>query len=78
MILARVRIGDDRYDWFNGECEFPVLPPIGSTIEIIDRNANLRELKVIDIIIEGVMPETKAELPNMFGKQTITLVTSEF
>ena len=78
MILARVRIGDDRYDWFGGECEFPVLPPIGRTLEITDKNSNLRELTVTNIVIEEVMPETKAELPNSFGKQAITLITSEF
>lgn len=78
MILAQVRIGDDTYDWFDGECEFPVLPPIGSTVEITDKNANMRELTVKDIIIEGVKSETKAELPATFGKQTITLITSEF
>lgn len=78
MILARIRIEGDDTDWFGEECEFPVLPPIGSTIEIIDRNANARELTVTSLIIEGVRPSTKAELPNLFAKQSITVVTREF
>lgn len=78
MVLARVRIEADDYDWFDGEVEFPVLPPAGSTIEIMDRNANIRELTVQRLVIEGVMPAAKAELPNMLEKQTITIIASEF
>lgn len=76
-ILARVQVDGDANDWFDGECEFPVLPPIGSTIRIIDKNANLLELTVKEIIIEGVRSKSKAELPSLYAKQDITLVTIE-
>ena len=75
MILVHVRIDGDQYDWFDGECEFPVLPPVGSTIRVIDRNANMRELTVERIIVEGVM--AKSELKGLAGKQEITLFASE-
>lgn len=78
MIIARIRIGDDSHDWFGGECEFPVMPPIGSTIEVIDKNSNMRELTVTNLIIEGVKVATKAELPNIFGTQSVTIVCAEF
>ena len=78
MILASVRIENDDYDLFGGECEFPVLPPIGCTIQVIDKNANMRELTVKDLIIQGVKRETKTEMPNTFAKQLVTLVCAEF
>lgn len=76
-ILAKVQIEGDTNDWFSGECEFPVLPPIGATIRIIDKNANLLKLTVKDIVIEGVMSKAKAEFPSLYAKQDITLFTIE-
>lgn len=78
MILAHVRIDDDDYDWFDGPCEFPVLPPIGGTIRIIDRNANMRELRVTGVVVEGVKPKTKEEWPSVFAEQRIMILSSEF
>ncbi len=78
MIAAFVRIDGDDYDWFNGLCEFPVLPPIGSTIRIIDKNANMRELRVKDIEVQGVSSATRKELSHMYGDLDITIVCTKF
>ncbi len=76
MIKANIRILDDEYDWF-GDCEFPVLPPIGAHISIIDKNANMRDLAVEDIIIQGVRSESRKELASLYGDLSIVIVCTK-
>jgi hypothetical protein len=69
-----ISIDGDSYDWFDGPCEFPVLPPIGSTLRIIDRNANMQELNVKNIVVKGARAAMRKELPSIYGDLPITLV----
>jgi hypothetical protein len=63
VILVRVRIEDYDYDWFDGPCEMPSLPPINGHIEVMDRNANMRNLRVTDVIVKAVPIKAHAETP---------------
>jgi hypothetical protein len=38
----------------------------------------MRELTVTRLVIEGVKPTLKAEMPSLFSKQSITVITTEF
>jgi hypothetical protein len=78
VIAAYVRIDGDSTDWFNGLCEFPILPPIGGTIAINDKNANHRALIVKDIVVEGVILSIREELPNAYRNLRIEIVCTEF
>lgn len=53
MFAAYVRLEDDNTDWFDGLVDFPIVPPIGSTIRVADRNANIREWVVRKIVVQG-------------------------
>jgi hypothetical protein len=63
MIVAHVRHEDSEDDHFRGPCEFPALPPIGGHIRVMDRNANLETLRVVDVVVSGVSLEMEKEVP---------------
>lgn len=61
-------------DWFRGMVDFPILPPIGSQIRVMDRNAKMRDLRVVTMRINGQMTEPKLPLHRT---PRITLICSE-
>jgi hypothetical protein len=63
MIVAHIRLENDEFDWFDGPCELPILPPIGGHIRAMDRNANMRMWRVIDIVIQAVSVKLDEETP---------------
>lgn len=69
MIHVRVRVSDDKIDWFPGLCELAALPPIGGHIQVIDRNANQWWLRVVDVRMEALPLRIKEQWPSASGER---------
>jgi hypothetical protein len=63
VILATIRIDGDDTDWFDGKCELAAVPPIGGHVRVMDRNANVRRLRVVDVVVHGVSIKLRRETP---------------
>lgn len=76
-VSARVELaGDEQEDehWPWGLVDFPVLPPIGSDLRIMDQSVKIRDLRVIGMRIDGVRQESEVVYQN---KPVITLICTE-